>query len=68
MNITNSWIFRALSISNQYADINATEQDKRRIDIYFLQEFVIFISRSHAPGHRYIILIDEREKSFSGVF
>ena len=29
-----------------------SQQDKRRIDIYFIQEFVIFISRSHAQNEQ----------------
>ena len=36
-------------IQSYSADIDATHQDKRRIDIYFTQEFVIFISR---PMHQ----------------
>ena len=38
MNITNSWIFLALNISNLFS---IDMLDKRRIDIYFIQEFVI---------------------------
>ena len=43
MNITNSWIFLALNIyalniSNLF---RIDMLDKRRIDIYFIQEFVI---------------------------
>ena len=38
MNITNSWIFLALNISNLF---NIDMLDKRRIDYYFIQEFVI---------------------------
>ena len=38
MNITNSWVFLALNISNLFSkDMLA----KKRIDIYFIQEFVI---------------------------
>ena len=38
MNITNSWIFLALNISNLFS---IDMLDKRTIDIYFIQEFVI---------------------------
>ena len=44
MNITNSWIFLAFNISNLFS---IDMLDKRRIDIYFLQEFVISM---HQPS------------------
>ena len=38
MNITNSWIFLALNISYLFS---IDMLDKKRVDIYFIQEFVI---------------------------
>ena len=43
MNITNSWIFLALNIyALNISNLFSIDMlDKRRIDIYFIQEFVI---------------------------
>ena len=43
MNITNSWIFLALNIyALNTSNLSSIDMlDKRRIDIYFIQEFVM---------------------------
>ena len=43
MNVTNSWIFLALNIyALNISNLFSIDMlDKRRIDIYFIQEFVI---------------------------
>ena len=43
MNTTNSWIFLALHISNPFS---IDMPDKRRINIYFIQEFVISMNKA----------------------
>ena len=44
ISITNSWIFLALNMSNLFS---IDMLDKRRIDIYFIQEFVISMRRAN---------------------
>ena len=66
MNITNSWIFLALNILNLFS---IDMLDKRRIYIYFIQEFVISMHQAlKAPSGGIYHLIKKQHAKNRGIW